>query len=111
MSNKSELLLVDQNLTEVPLEIAKKFGPTATTLNLSENSFKAPGNLIYFTSVNTLVLDKNNLESLDGFPVMPTVTTLWINKNMVCFDFKHLFMFLFLLFIINVLLNKCQRFS
>jgi len=43
--------------------------------------YSAPANLHYFTKVATLILDKNNLSSLSGFPVMKTVTTLWFNNN------------------------------
>ena len=34
-----------------------------------------------FTRVHTLILDKNELAGLEGFPRLPSVTTLWFNNN------------------------------
>lgn len=42
-------------------------------------------NLQYFPSLQTLVLDKNNLEDVQECPVIPTLTTLWFNNNRVWF--------------------------
>jgi hypothetical protein len=40
-----------------------------------------PGNLDRFTALSTLILDKNSLTTLRGFPRLPSVTTLWLNNN------------------------------
>jgi hypothetical protein len=40
-------------------------------------------NLKYFKKLETLILDKNDLEGLRGFPPMSSVTTLWFNNNKV----------------------------
>ena len=81
--SSSELVLADRNLREVPADVARARGGSCTTLNLSENAIRPPGNLAAFTALQTLILDKNGLESLDGFPRMPTLRTLWINHNLV----------------------------
>ena len=40
-----------------------------------------PGGLAAFTALQTLILDKNGLESLEGIPRMPSLRTLWLNHN------------------------------
>lgn len=79
----SELLLVDQGLECVPAEIAGEKGPSTTSLNVSENTIKTGKNMDKFTVLDTLVLDKNGMSDLVGFPRLPTVTTLWFNNNLV----------------------------
>ena len=79
----AELALVDRDLREVPADVARSRGSSCTTLNLSENAIRPPGNLAAFTALQTLILDKNGLESLEGFPRLPTLRTLWINHNLV----------------------------
>ncbi len=78
-----DLALCDLGLKEVPLETATLCGGSTLTLNLSGNALVAPGNLQYFTAVTTLILDHNELESLDAFSRMPSVTTLWLNNNKI----------------------------
>ena len=79
----ADLNLVDMNLSEVPFEYATSAYHTGavTTLNLSENCIKPPGNIGSFTRIHTLILDKNSLPGVSGFPKMPSVTTLWFNNN------------------------------
>lgn len=78
-----ELFLCDQGLTQVPRDVAEQRGPYVTSLNLSENALKTGEGLELFVKLDTLVLDKNGLENLDGFPKLPTVTVLWMNDNKV----------------------------
>lgn len=40
-------------------------------------------NLQCFPSLQTLVLDKNDLQDVRGCPTIPTLTTLWLNNNRV----------------------------
>lgn len=40
-------------------------------------------NLACFSSLQTLVLDKNDLEDIKACPTIPTLTTLWFNNNRV----------------------------
>ena len=42
---------------------------------------RPPGNLARFTRLQTLILDKNGLPGLAGFPKMTTITTFWFNNN------------------------------
>jgi hypothetical protein len=44
---------------------------------------RPPGNISAFAKVHTLILDKNGLQGVGGFPKMPSVTTLWFNNNEV----------------------------
>lgn len=78
-----EVALLEKDLSEVPLDVAVSSGPSAKTLNLTENRLCPPGNLQHFKVLEQLVLDNNQLTSLEGFPCMPSVTTLWINKNQI----------------------------
>ena len=90
MSDATTLALLDRDLAAVPAELAQRVGAVVKTLNLTENRIRgAVSNLHLFTAVETLVLDSNGLDSLDGFPKMPTVTTLWLNKNAVRPVFFH----------------------
>lgn len=83
MCRTTEISIVDKGLSEVPREVAESSGSVAKTLNLTENAIRAPGNLQYFTALETLILDKNELEGLTGFPPMDTLRTLWFNNNRV----------------------------
>lgn len=74
------LNLVDLDLEEVPAAHLAA-AAACTTLNLSENRLRAPGNLQPFSRVQTLVLDKNGLRGVGGFAPMPSVTALMVNNN------------------------------
>lgn len=56
-------------------------------------------NLSYFSSLETLVLDKNNLDSLETCPLLPNLRTLWANNN----NISDLGIFL------TDVANKCPR--
>ena len=79
----SDLALCDAGLKEVPIDVATARGRYIQTLNLTGNALIAPGNLQHFSSLTTLILDHNDLDSLEGFPVMASVKTLWFNNNNV----------------------------
>lgn len=83
MSSATDLNLLDLGLTEVPEDIAQRSGNVVTTLNMTENALRAPGNLGHFKRLHTLILDKNGLPGLAGLPRMDSVTTLWFNNNEV----------------------------
>lgn len=78
--SSSDLVLVEQDLCAIP-EVHFSSAASVKTLNLTGNTIRPPGGLERFTAVEALILDQNELDSLEGFPVMPTVTTLWLNKN------------------------------
>jgi len=52
-------------------------------LTLTNNQIKRWDKLSYFTNLETLVLDKNNLKSLVGMPAIKTLKTLWLNNNQI----------------------------
>lgn len=56
-------------------------------------------NLSYFSALETLVLDKNELESLETCPLLPHLQTLWCNNN----NISDLGIFL------TDVANKCPR--
>lgn len=81
--SKMEVALLERDLTEVPLDVALSSGSSAKTLNLTENRLSPPGNLQHFKALEQLVLDNNGITTLEGYPRMETVTTLWLNKNQI----------------------------
>lgn len=61
----SELSLVERGLKRIPIHVAERRGDEVTSLNLSENSLtngEAVEPLKYFTKLESLVVDKNQLE-------------------------------------------------
>ena len=73
------LALIGQGITDLP---AALIDPAATTLDLSDNALSSAAALSRFPVLATLILDKNQLATLPAdFPVLPTVTTLWLNNN------------------------------
>lgn len=52
-------------------------------LTLTNNQINRWDKLSYFTNLQTLVLDKNNLKSLSGMPGIKTLKTLWLNNNQI----------------------------
>ena len=79
----SDLILEDRGLTDIPIDIALAYGPSAKLLNLKENNLQSVTNIKLFLKLETLILDKNNLTDLSLFPPLPTVKTLWFNNNCV----------------------------
>mmetsp|Transcript_23610 Transcript_23610/g.34333 ORF Transcript_23610/g.34333 Transcript_23610/m.34333 type:complete len:249 (-) Transcript_23610:99-845(-) len=78
-----ELSLSFRPIQEIPAVLASREGPHVKTLNLTECELSSFKNLHQFPMLETLILDKNGLEGLEGCPVMETVTTLWFNNNNV----------------------------
>ena len=56
-----EVILVEQGLASVPVDVAEKYGGTATLLNLTENAISSSDNLEKFEYLETLVLIKTKL--------------------------------------------------
>eukprot|EP00904_Undaria_pinnatifida_P005894 jgi/Undpi1/2434/HiC_scaffold_13.g05815.m1 len=67
----------------IPESVALAEGRFVTSLNLTECDLTSFANLQCFPLLQTLVLDKNNLEDIKGCPAIPTLTTLWFNNNRV----------------------------
>uniref|UniRef100_A0A8C1JJ63 Uncharacterized protein n=1 Tax=Cyprinus carpio TaxID=7962 RepID=A0A8C1JJ63_CYPCA len=66
-----------QSLLEIPYETILQQQDTLEVLDLSYNS------LDDLEKLSTLILDCNNYSAHVKFPYMPSLTTLWINKNKI----------------------------
>ena len=55
--------------------------PSPPTHTRARPSPRPPCNLALFTRLHTLILDKNGLPGLAGFPPLPSLTQLWFNNN------------------------------
>jgi len=78
---RMELNLAGRGVKELPPEIAQKKGNEITKLDLSDNELQSGKSLGGFTVLEELVLDRNNMSSLQDLPFMETLTILWINNN------------------------------
>lgn len=83
--SSTEHTLVSQGLETLSDEFIETFSKTATKLDLSSNCIKSGEWLSKFPNLETLILDKNNIQSLSAlkFPKNKTVKTLWINNNKI----------------------------
>eukprot|EP00903_Cladosiphon_okamuranus_P013176 g12289.t1 len=78
-----ELSLAYRPFKYIPESLAVAEGRFVTSLNLTECELTSFSNLACFSSLQTLVLDKNDLEDIKACPTIPTLTTLWFNNNRV----------------------------
>ncbi|KAJ8385250.1 hypothetical protein AAFF_G00191270 [Aldrovandia affinis] len=72
-----------QGLTEIPYECILEQRDTLEVLDLSYNMLEDPALLGELELLSTLILDCNNYNSHVKFPYMPSITTVWINKNKI----------------------------
>ena len=77
-----------QNLTSLQEHLPdsiKVNARTVTEINLSFNELDESflPQLLLFPNVTTVVLDNNALTSLQGFPTLSNLQTLWINNNQI----------------------------
>uniref|UniRef100_A0A8C1SLT9 Uncharacterized protein n=1 Tax=Cyprinus carpio TaxID=7962 RepID=A0A8C1SLT9_CYPCA len=73
-----------QSLLEIPYEAILQQQDTLEVLDLSYNSLdENPALLGSLEKLSTLILDCNNYSAHVKFPYMPSLTTLWINKNKI----------------------------
>ena len=77
----TSISLAYQDLEEIPIETAREKGTQTRSLDLTENMIKDGGNLSFFTNLDSLVLDKNDMEELVNFPPIPSLKTLSLNNN------------------------------
>eukprot|EP00456_Euglypha_rotunda_P089450 TRINITY_DN9264_c0_g1_i7.p1 TRINITY_DN9264_c0_g1~~TRINITY_DN9264_c0_g1_i7.p1 ORF type:complete len:155 (-),score=27.68 TRINITY_DN9264_c0_g1_i7:11-475(-) len=77
----TDINLSSRKLSELPEKFVKKFGSLAKRLDLTDNEIKSGLHFDGMTVLETLVLDKNNLQNFEGWPVLKSVTTLWLNNN------------------------------
>jgi len=81
-TNKESINLAGRALEAIPGSVAAR-AEGIRILTLTNNQMKRWTQLSQFTSLETLVLDKNNLKSLEGMPPMKTLKTLWLNNNQI----------------------------
>lgn len=69
-------------ISDLPASILSK-ASTITEANFSFNELHLDSlaDLVKFTSLETLVLDNNELASLRNLPPLPSLQTLWLNNN------------------------------
>jgi len=79
---KDNINLAGRNLEAIPSSIAAQ-AKAVKSLNLTNNKMKFFDQLSAFTSLETLVLDKNNLKNIIGLPKIETLKTLWLNNNLI----------------------------
>ncbi|XP_076828547.1 leucine-rich melanocyte differentiation-associated protein [Brachyhypopomus gauderio] len=72
-----------QSLLEIPYHVIFEQRDTLEVLDLSYNLLDDPALLGELERLSTLVLDCNNYSAHVKFPYMPSLTTLWINKNKI----------------------------
>ncbi|MBN3310259.1 leucine-rich melanocyte differentiation-associated protein [Amia ocellicauda] len=72
-----------QNLVEIPYSTIFQHREVLEVLDLSFNLLEDPALLGELEKLTTLILDCNNYTSHVKFPYMPSVTTVWINKNKI----------------------------
>ncbi|KAL2078885.1 hypothetical protein ACEWY4_024629 [Coilia grayii] len=71
-----------QGLAEIPYEIILEQRDSLEVLDLSYNLLEeSPALLGELERLSTLILDSNSYSAHVKFPYMPSLTTLWINKN------------------------------
>jgi len=77
------LSAIGQNLVDIPSHLGDTYGENVKQLDLSYNSILNVTNIEKFKQLTSLVLDNNQLQSVQEFPPIPTLQTLWVNNNQV----------------------------
>lgn len=80
-TDQTSLTLANRRLRMVPLQIAKKNSTSCKRLDLTGNPIRTGDNIDCFTHLETLILDRCGLSSIDIIPPIPTLRTLWLNQN------------------------------
>lgn len=87
----SNLTVIDDGLSlafnfieEIPMTLIQSISyRTIKRLDFTECRLRQFKNLKYFSSLEVLILDKNELENLDTCPSIPSLHTLWCNNNKI----------------------------
>jgi len=82
-SKETDINLSGRGLTQLTEKIVKNFGATARRLDLTDNEIKSGTLFDQMTALEVLVLDKNNIETFETWPVLRNVTTVWLNNNKI----------------------------
>ncbi|XP_033110386.1 leucine-rich melanocyte differentiation-associated protein-like [Anneissia japonica] len=83
VDKQGRLSLAYQNLSEIPANVQKHHASQIYQLDLSHNKFSDLRSLEDFTNLHTLILDNNELTSHVSFPHLPSISTLWLNRNKI----------------------------
>lgn len=70
-----------RELDEIPSNLVAKYKNHALILDLQRNYIRKADVLREFEKMHTLILDYNDLDSIAFLPVLPGLTTLWLNNN------------------------------
>lgn len=81
--SENHLSLAFQNLSNVPEKLLRRFAKHIKQLDLSCNSVRDFKFLERLPHLETLIVDRNDLDSRVTFPLCPSLTTLWLNHNNV----------------------------
>lgn len=81
IENQQHLLVVSQDLTEIPASLGEEYGNRTKRLDLSYNQLSRTQNLEKFTVLDSLILDYNSIEGDPGFPTINSLRTLSLNSN------------------------------
>eukprot|EP00033_Pygsuia_biforma_P002628 GCRY01002908.1.p1 GENE.GCRY01002908.1~~GCRY01002908.1.p1 ORF type:complete len:162 (-),score=18.88 GCRY01002908.1:296-781(-) len=71
-----------RNLSELPPKVFSK-ADSITSLDLTENQFSDAQWLHRFVNLRVLILDSNKITSKTAFSLVPSLETLWVNKNKI----------------------------
>lgn len=90
-----ELTLESQNLTGLPSDISETLGGSLRRIDLTSNHLRDLSSFAWGPSavsthgsapwpiLEEIILDKNWLNSVEGLPLLPRLTTLWLNNNKI----------------------------
>lgn len=71
-------------------------GEDCTSLDLSYNELTSITAVKHFQRLQELILDNNKLRDLKTLPRIPTLTTLSLNNNKVCYFSYYLKLIIFM---------------
>lgn len=83
-SESKKLSIAFKNLTEMDMKLIPSDTDDILTLDLTENNFTGQTDLRFlfeFSNLETLILDKNQIQSKFLIPCMEKLKTLWVNHN------------------------------
>ncbi|CAD1471767.1 unnamed protein product, partial [Heterotrigona itama] len=94
-----------QRAEKIPEGLVGVVGNDCMGLDLSYNELTSISVVKHFRSLQELILDNNKLRDLKTLPCIPTLTTLSLNNNKVCFFAVPLFQCIKLLSLHWVIMN------
>lgn len=80
-TERTSLSLSNRGLRMVPLQLARKHANACRRLDMTGNKLRTGDNLDCFNQLETLILDRCGLSSIEMLPPIPNLRTLWLNHN------------------------------